>query len=342
MFFDLIRVALGTRDALSRELSVVEWKQLMGQAQRQGVSSILISALERLPDNELPPNQLLMQWIGINQMTVGTYSLHCRRAKELTTFFHKAGYHCCLLKGVGLAQLYPHPERRQCGDIDLWVNGDRTAILKFLRARYPLDHIFWHHADAKFFSDVETEIHYHAGWMYNPFCNHQLQKWFDSEINAQMVVSEELGFAYPTVRFNAVYALVHLYHHLIEEGIGVRHLIDYFYIVKALPIADRRIVLELLKSFGLYRLAASVMWVLKDVCGMSSEYLFIEQNVEEGQFLLDEIMRGGNFGRYRKDNRRRNSFARWWALLPHYPREVLWVVPWKIWHKWWRLVNGRS
>ena len=155
-----------------------------------------------------------------------------------------------------------------------------------------------------------------------------------------MVVKEELGFACPTLRFNAVYSLVHLYHHLIEEGVGIRHIIDYYYILKALPAQENEGVLKDLRHFGLLKLASAMMWALQEVCGMPMEYALCEPNEKEGRFLLDEIMRGGNFGHHRKDNRLRNTATRMLALLPHYPSEVLWVVPWKLWHKCWRLLYG--
>ena len=224
-------------------------------------------------------------------------------------------------------------------EILIWVNADRKELLRFLKSLYVVEHVFYHHVEARVFDDVETEIHYRPGWMYNPFKNRRLQKWFECEKEGQMVVREEFGFAFPTVRFNAVYAMVHLYHHLIEEGVGIRHVVDYFYILKALPVQDKECVVELIKRYGLLKLASAVMWVLQEVCGMASEYLLCEPNEKEGRFLQDEIMRGGDFGHYRTDKRRRNSAARMLALLPHYPSEVLWVVPWKLWHKGWRMLN---
>lgn len=154
-----------------------------------------------------------------------------------------------------------------------------------------------------------------------------------------MVIDGKLGIAYPTVRFNAVYALVHLYHHLIEEGIGIRHVIDYYYILTVLHSKDKEDVVANLRWLGLMKLAGAMMWVLQDVCGMADEYLICTPNEKEGRFMLDEIMRGGNFGRYRSDNLRRNTAARMFALLSHYRSEVLWVIPWKLWHKVWRILN---
>lgn len=339
LFIELVQVSLGTRNHLSRIPDGSEWGLLFVEAQRQAILGIITEGLERLPQEQFPPKGLLLRWIGLSQINENIYKLHAERAVALTELFNKSGIKSCVLKGIGLAQFYPTPSRRQCGDIDLWVDGKCKDVLKNLRCEYAVDHIYWHHLDAKIFNDVETEIHYHPCWMYNPFYNNRLQRWFEYEKDAQMVIDKGLGFAYPTVCFNAIYALVHLYHHLIEEGIGIRHIIDYYYILQALPKRDKSVVKENLNRIGLSRLAMAVMWTLEGVCGMSEEKLICDPDEKEGRFLLDEITRGGNFGHYRKDGRKRNSATRIFALLPHYPSEVLWVLPWKIWHNGWRVLH---
>ena len=37
--------------------------------------------------------------------------------------------------------------------------------------------------------------------------------------------------AVPTTAFNVIYQLTHLYHHFFDEGIGMRQIIDYYYVV---------------------------------------------------------------------------------------------------------------
>ena len=335
LLVELIQIALGNKDNLSRSPSQKEWACILDMAQEQAIVGITVKGLDKLPAEQLPAKGLLLQWIGLAQLTGGTYLLHCERARELTNEFNTAGFRSCVLKGIGLAQLYPQPESRQLGDIDLWVEGDRKKVMAWMNKLGVAGHVIWHHVDADFFDDVPTEIHFHPCWLYNPFCNSRLQSWFDEQRDAQMSVDKALGFAYPSVQFNAIYSLVHLYHHLIEEGIGIRHIIDYYYVIKALPEEDRVAVVKELKQFGLLSLARAMMWVLQNACGMPADNLICEPNVREGKFLMDEVMRGGNFGHYRNDTRKRNSVARYMALLPHYPREVLWIVLWKLWHRSW-------
>ena len=339
LFFELIQMSLGSRDQLSRIPSEADWRTLYNEAPKHAIVGVLLDGIERLPESQRPSQAILLQWIGTVQMVETTYVLQSERAQELIRRFADAGYPSCVLKGIGFSQYYSIPARRQGGDIDLWVDGKREDVMKWLRSQCEVDHIVWHHVDAKLFEDVETEIHFYPGWFYNPLTNRMLQRWFENERSAQMVVDEKLGFAYPTVQFNAVYSLVHLYHHLIEEGVGFRHIVDIYYIFKDLTWQNRGITIAYLKFFGMEKLTGAMMWVLQEVCGMSSDYLICEPNEKEGRFLLDEIMRGGNFGKYRGDNLKRNTAARMFALLPHYPSEILCVVPWKLWHKVWRMVN---
>lgn len=348
LFVDLLQVSLGTRDVLSRVPSAVEWGNLLKEAWRQCIVGVLACGIERLSREQRPPQAVLLQWMGLTQIVVDAYALQCKRAKELAIRFQQAGYKSCVLKGVGFSQMYPVPSRRQGSDIDLWVlpkEDDfckREEVMAWLQSQCKVEHLLWHHIEAKFFEDVETEIHFHPCWFYNPFLNRRLQKWFEKAKQSQIELDAQLGFAYPSIQFNVVYSLVHFYHHLIEEGVGLRHVVDYFYICKGYRLKAygyREETLSVIKRLVLYKLLGAMMWVLQSVCGLPSEYLLCEPNEKEGRFLLDEIKRGGNFGHYRKDNRQRNSAARMFVLFPHYPREVLWVVPWKMWHMCWRWLN---
>ncbi len=348
LFSELLQVSLGTRDVLSRTPTEKEWDQFLRQAQKQAIMGVMVDGLERLPQGQWPPKKILFtRWIGPVQQEEITARRHRERAQTLTNIFSEAGFRSCVLKGIGTARLYPNPLRRQSGDIDLWVapptgtsSREFPKRLKgFLHRSFEADHIVWHHVGVKIFEDVDTEIHLHPSWVYNPICNRRLQRWFCAQLDAQMKVNKTLGFACPTVEFDAVFSLSHSFRHLLEEGLGLRHIVDYFYILRALPLNSRQETEKTLKSVGLRKYASAMMWVLWVICGMSKDDLLCEPNEREGRFLLDEVSRGGNFGHYRGNSRRRNSFARFIALFPHYPGEMLWMVPWKIWHYGWRLVN---
>ena len=98
------------------------------------------------------------------------------------------------------------------------------------------------------------------------------------------------------------------------------------------------------------KFAGAMMYVLQEVFGMKRDELLSEPDVEEGRYLLNEIMTGGNFGHY--DNRvkvaaNESKMTRYLRQtkrnmhqLTHYPTEAFFSPWWraKIWV--WRKRNG--
>lgn len=230
---------------------------------------------------------------------------------------------------------------RQCGDIDLWVDGRRKDVMKWLRSQYVVDRVLWHHAEPTIFDDVEVEVHFHPTWLNNPIHNYRLQRWFDKAGPRVMNRMVSAGvFVTTTAEFDAVYQLAHAFHHLLDNGVGLRHIVDYFFVLLELNEEDRKEAIKTIRKVGMEKFAAAMMYVLHKACAISNEKLLCEPNDKEGRFLLKEIMTAGNFGNERiGEELRKNSLKRYIVTVQHYPGEVLWMIPWKIWHRFWRLIN---
>ena len=155
---------------------------------------------------------------------------------------------------------------------------------------------------------------------------------------------------YPTVGFNLVYSLVHINRHIFEEGIGLRQLLDYYFILKASNVAEREKVHEEIAALGLKKFAAGIMYIESKVFALGRDCMVCEPDAVEGEFLLEDIERGGNFGKYDERNvvlPVEKRFARgWYNMLHnvryewHYPSEVLAIPFWKVWHYCWRKRKG--
>ena len=340
LFFELLQVALGTRESLSQKPSEQEWKVMLQEAQRQAIEGVLAEGMNRLPKEYQPPEELLWDWVALALKDEANTRLNLKRTRELTSLVQKVGFRGCVLKGVATAQYYPEPLRRQCGDIDLWIFGSRQDVMSWLRSRYKISHNVWHNVGVEVFEDVPVEIHFHPGWVYNPFCNWRLQRWFNAYgLRLSTIDSLEQGFVRPTADFDAIFSLVHSFRHLLVQGVGLRHVVDYFYILRSGVRDKKEVVMKLLSSFGIEKFAGAMMWVLSSVCGMPAEDLLCEPNEKEGRFLLKEIMQGGNFGISRTDGMGYNSLYRYWVTMRHFPSEVLWIMPWKLWHRFWRMCD---
>ena len=337
--FELIQVSLGTRDELSSSLGSDAWIKILYEARRQAIVGVLMDGIERLSDIQKPPKEVLLQWICETHVVEQNWLLHDKRAKELSLLFRKDSIESCILKGVGLSLLYPNPKRRIGGDIDLWVNGNRRDVMNWLCKQFVVKHIVWHHVDVDCFKDVSVEVHFRPSFLYNPVHRRKLMRFFKDELSHQMGLKEE-GYGYPTGDFNAVFSLTHMFHHLLEEGVGFRHVVDYFYIIKSLSTTEREKSLAVIKSIGLYDFLSSIMFVLKFICGMSSDLLLCEPNEIKGKFVLEEILEEGNFGKVRKGNGlKHNSIRRFWVMGRQFPNEATWMIPWKVYQVCWRLIN---
>ena len=147
----------------------------------------------------------------------------------------------------------------------------------------------------------------------------------------------------PTLAFNRVYILVHIYRHLFHEGIGLRQLLDYYFVLhQGFTEEERTETMRTLRSLRMQGFTAAVMWVLQEVFAMDDRYLLTDPNEEEGRFLLSEIMLAGNFGHYDVRIKRSAKVTEWGLFcrrvgrnlrfLRSYPSEVLWSPFFKLWH----------
>lgn len=348
LFTELLQVTVGTRDSLSRVPSGLEWQALYEEGQRQAVDSILLDGLERLPQNQLPPKTVLLQWIGAGELLKQQNQVLNKACIELQAVLSNNGYRSCILKGQGNALLYTQPLLRQCGDIDIWVDGNRDEILSFLRKNGQVGHIDIKHCDWDIFQETPVEVHFIPTWFYNPFVNKKLQRWFNNQKSFQFENESELGFTKPTIVFNLVYVLIHIYRHLFDEGVGLRQLMDYYYVLQHSTLEERQEAMGVLNTFRMKRFVGSVIYVLQVVFKLDDDYLMCKPLRKDGRFLLNEIMRAGNFGHYDKrihhhqgrlangiENVKRNL-----RFVGYYPQEVCWMPVWKFWHYCWRKKKG--
>lgn len=353
LFFDLIQVSLGNREKLQREPSSQEWSQLFALASKQALTGVLLEGVNKLQSttSELQ-KALLLEWIGVQQYTIMQNKILDNRAKETCELFKEWGYRSCILKGQGTALYYAKPEVRQCGDIDIWVEGDRDQILSLAKAKgYEVPHIDIKHSDIVFFEDVPVEVHHLPSWMYCPSTNKKLQRFFQIKADTQFNnYDSSVGFIHSTIDFDLVYSMVHIYRHIFSEGIGLRQLMDYYYILSHSSMKEREDAYEVLCDLRMNSFVGGVMWILGNCFGMKEEWMLCPANERHGKFLLSEIMTAGNFGQYDPRQKKidvNKKFTRGFAQLEknlrflcYYPTEVLWSPIWKIWHYFWRKRKG--
>lgn len=357
-FFHLLRVSLGQSTELPQMLSRNDWEEVWTIALRQTLVGVLFAGVERLPVEQRPPRELLLRWFTYTERIKQNNRLLNKRAVETIAYFNKEGFDSCILKGQGVAIYYPNPLLRTSGDIDIWLSGGHERIYDFARTKVGLKGLTYHHIHYPLFDDVEIEVHITPGYLSNPYLNRKLQRYFKEEISEQAVhyvtLPENVGYiAHPEIEFDLLFLLLHMYKHLIGQGIGLRQMMDYYYVLQQ-PISEdaRQRVLGRLRELKIMRFAHATMYVMREVFGLDEALLLVSPDEKAGRFLLDEIMQAGNFGKYDVRLERRHKETAWFRLvrslkrnvrfIRYYPNEVLWNPIFRTWQYFWRLGVRRS
>ena len=235
IFFDFLRFCIGSAKEIPGSLKEADWKELYRIAQKQALLGVLFSGIQRLPKELAPEQKLLMQWMAMAEMIRKQNIRLFLDSVKVCKNFENEGFANCILKGQGNALLYPDPYMRMPGDIDLYLSGGRRKIMKYVDQVCPNQVMRYHHVD---FPVMKTaiEVHFTPSYMFFPIHNRRMQIWFKQVMDLQCsnVVTLPDGYGkitVPTTSFNVIYILSHLYRHVFTEGIGLRQLIDYYFVL---------------------------------------------------------------------------------------------------------------
>ena len=366
-FSAFLKYCLGYKENMSKIVAGMDWQELYSFASKQALLGLCFEGIERLGKEypeELRLNpigrELLMNWMGKAQQIRRQNMKVNAVAGKLFSLLKKDGLRCCVLKGQGNALMYPNPYSRTPGDIDVWINASRERIMEYAQKKFELgDDIRLQHLETSL-DGVPVELHFFPCSMNNILYHARLQKWFRR--NADLQCSHIVGLpdgagdiAIPTTAFNVVYQLTHLYHHFFDEGIGMRQIIDYYYVVISdylLVINDeslgiRDTLQRELKHLGLWKFAGAVMYVLHETLGLSEEKMIAPMDEKRGKLLLAEILNGGNFGQhftkyghFTQQGMAKKYFLKIWRnmhFVRYYPAEALCEPLFRTWHFLWRM-----
>lgn len=308
-FFALLSSALWNKKC-PLELFVAggDWHTIIRMAGAQTLTAVLFDGYNRLMKDykkELTPIPLeqMLEWYAMVATVEAQNELLNENLLRLETFCHEAGIKTLLLKGQGCAALYPHPNHRHCGDIDLFVGREQYYAMKklLLTKEFEIEketrkdlHFTWH--------QTSVECHKMALHYYNPFINKRLQRinrteeWHNT--CSFVVNGVKVGLFNPT--YNAFFIFMHIHHHFVQTGVGLRQVCDWVLHMKANE--------DLIDWNRLYKYVQEVR-VLKAwnaFNGFAKAYLGLQLRNEpiwmkkyslfDVEFLKRDIMQVGNFG----------------------------------------------
>lgn len=241
--FRFLRFSLGlegeAKGLLDGRKGSFDWDACYQFAKRQTLVGVLFDGIQRLPKELAPARPLLLRWLSDSE-SIRRRNMRIDRASAY--IYNKvcaAGFRCCILKGQGNALLYPHPSSRTPGDVDVWVMANREELRHIALSltegdgsslQESLNHI------GLTVHGVSMELHSTPALLNSPLHNSRLQKWLkrnaDLQCSNRIALPNNAGeVAVPTLSFNIIYQLCHLFHHCFYEGVGLRQIVDYYFVL---------------------------------------------------------------------------------------------------------------
>lgn len=365
-YLEFIRYSLNLKDELPKDVAKIDWEGFFQFAEEQGILGVVFVGIQQLGEHGVkPPFEVLMQWIASSTQIERQNKAVNNAAVALFEELKNDGFWGCILKGQGNNLMYPNVYSRTPGDIDVWLlqksdgrglmadgirmKEDVRGIIKYVKERNPKGKVCYHHIDYGTYEGVEVEVHYRPSFMFNPVHNSRLQRWFRKMADGGCLMAElpenAGSIRIPTREFNIIFQLSHIYNHLLHEGIGLRQIIDYYYVLKSnTNRTNNTNSIDLLHYLGLTKIAGALMWVLHEKLGLEEEYLVAPKDEKRGKVLLNEILRGGNFGHYDTANRQATTpfkkniqrLKRDFRMVCYFPSECLWEPAFRVYHYFWR------
>ena len=236
IFFDFLRFCIGSAKEIPDSLKEADWKELYAIAKKQCLVGVLFDGIKKLSaEHVVMEKELLLHWMAESQMLEKANVRLNDAAIQVSEWFRKKGFRTCILKGQGNALLYPNPYSRTPGDIDIWVEGGDKRVISFVRSISPHEKACYHHIEFPSYKGVEVEVHYRPSFLLCFWHNRKLQKYYErvkeEQFSHRVMLGEQGEIAIPTAEFNLIFQLTHIYAHLMNEGIGLRQLVDYYYVL---------------------------------------------------------------------------------------------------------------
>lgn len=371
-FYTILQSAIGKPVRLSHTLSEKEWNEIFGLAKKQALVGIMFEGVERLPQEQWPPRNVVLQWA----MMVESIKHRNRQTTDvclrLTEVLSKDGFETCILKGQanhvyydGLNSEHSLGQLRICGDIDAWIwPKEKTqhpvkSIIDYCQSKKILLSLCHLHAEVKPVNGVPIEIHFRPSFLNHPLKDRYFQRLFQSAQFEKVNIDGCGELNKLRVDYDLLFQMNHIYRHLLDEGVGMRQVLDFYMLLKTYwkeslvrdDLMDGSALKRHVKACGMGRFASALMYVLQKIFDMDCSELLCVPSEHHGSFLLDEMMLAGNFGHYdarmrtlevkkgklsyqlQKASRR---FRRNLRFLSSYPEEVIWEPIARVEHFLWR------
>ncbi len=233
IFLQIVRQGIG--HYAGRIVGEIDWDSIEALATRQGLSAIIVDGVEKLPDNQRPLKDTLLQWIGeVLQNYEQRYKVYCKTLSEMAGWYNARGFKMMVLKGYACGMNWPKPEHRPYGDIDIWQFGQQKEADDALIGKSIKVDNSHHHHSVFYWGDFMVENHYDFINVHHHKSNIELEKVFKelgSDDSHFVEVNGEKVYL-PSPNLNALFLLKHSMNDFTSFSVTLRQMLDWAFFVE--------------------------------------------------------------------------------------------------------------
>lgn len=371
-FFLILQSAIGENVRLSHSLSHDEWEEMFGLAKKQALLGLAFEGVKKLPKEQWPQGDIVLKWTMATEQVKRQNLQTTNVCLRLNDIFAKEGFETCILKGQANHVYYDRliddvslGMLRVCGDVDAWIWPKEKilhpvkSIIDYCQRKNILLSLCHLHAEVKPIGGVPVEIHFRPSFLNAPWRNSNFQRVFKAAVFDNAKIDDVGVVKKLRVDYDLIFQMNHIYRHLLDEGVGLRQVFDFYVLLKdynkernvRTELMGKEEMMKIISSCGMKRFATALMCVLKDIFHVGNDEFICAISEKDGLFLQDEMMMAGNFGHYdtrmnaievRKGKlsfqlqRASRRFMRNLRFLSSYPEEVICEPFARISHFLWR------
>ena len=311
VFLSLIRIGIGHAsynillDQLENKAFAIDWIQIKNLAEEQGLSAIVLDGIEKMPEQMMPPQILLLEWIGeVLQEYESRYQAYEKSIGEMARFYNSHGFKMMIIKGYACSKDWPKPDHRPCGDIDIWQFGKQKEADATIEAEKPVQVIeggqnfkvdrSHHHHTVFNWGEFMVENHYDFVNVHANRTNAQLEVIFNElgndDSNFTKLHGEKVYL--PSPNLHALFLLRHAIIEFAATDISLRQLLDWaFFVEKHGRDVDWHWLENVLDKYGMKELYGVFNAICVEDLGFKSNiFNYVQFNPSTKDRVLREIL----------------------------------------------------
>ena len=298
----LMRSAVTNADVDLSDIQKIDWHEVMREAKDQTVIAMAVDAAESV--KEQIPEDVYHSWKEKAFRYLVKNAKVNQSQKHLVKLLEDNGFDYVIIKGEAVASFYPRPELRILGDVDFLIDHTKKEDITWLlrdngyQSKHESDSSHECHVVFKK-PDAHLEMHYQIPGIPYRAIGDKIRKFADGAVKKPERQNGENGeFNVPEKQIHGLILLLHTQHHMVGEGIGLRHLCDWACFVDRTANEPfwKDSLLKFFEEIGLLTYASIITKTCSKAFGIECPDWAVAADDTTCDEVLEDVFFGGNFG----------------------------------------------